>query len=634
MSFFVDQIDDGAFLPDWKDKGVGYKFGEDYFVTTPYGISLADGVGGSSFASLHLSKYLTTFFGYWILFCQHDTNKNNLCKDFDKRGNLSFFRSLMSTIINRKLDIVDNILKQEEKKIKDRTLLSSFKKFSFNQGSTFVSAYFSPYTQQRPLLNVFQKGDSLALVLRFNKKSMNWKPYAYTSDDQEKFNQPYQYIAINMMRRDYYVKDSQIRFFSIEPRTYDIVILGSDGLFDNLPVSIITLAVNAMIKKLSKNIRAKEESKISPRLYLRSYLEAYKRIIGKLKPSDFGDNPQQQQPSYTAADFDESWKEKEPEESKAKEVDEGLEKSVSTRSISIQTDPIEIDEDYEMYKSFATINTNLETEDGFQILKYDSEKKEDDEEFEIWPPNLDMTTSMNHKSAPLDPNPNKINSKTVNLEESVYETQAKPPSASKTVPEETILTCQTKNLFFHKETKVDFDDWKTFQGLESCFETILDQLFKFEVDDYAKLEQYYKPRVVAEAIAEFAKELTLDSSGFTSPFWIRAAQNTQKLYSKLLKEKQRKILMNEPLTPEEIALAPFTIEDMPFKTKPDDISVIASLVVYRDLHRPQNPKLDMQLIAKAKKAETFLINRLIFMDERNQFELEQDLKYVVSSNFM
>lgn len=656
MSFSVDRVDDGAFIPDWKDKKVGYRFGEDYFVTTPYGISLADGVGGSSFASLHLSKHLTTSFGYWILFCLHDTNKTNLCKDFENRESFSVIRNLMNITVNKELDIINNIVNREGKRIQDKALLNSFNDFSFDQASTFVSAYFSPNTQKNPHLNVFQKGDSLALILRFDAYSMNWKPYAYTSNNHKKINQPYQYIVDYKMPKDHYKDDDDIRFFSIEPYSRDVVILGSDGLFDNVPVSIITLAFNAMIKKLSKEIGIKEESKFSPRLYLRSYVEAYKRIIGKLTPSDFGDNPQQPEPTYTADDFDENCEEKDKAKKlailkaklkdnkltklKAKKIDEGLEKSVGLNLISAQRAPIDINENREKPK-----NENSKQEDEkqkFQIPKDDSNKIEEGELIEVEQvieqyisPELEFVKPkvLNHESASLDTNKNNINSKTINLEGNVNESQTTKPLVDKTVPGGSILKCKTKDLFFHRETATDFRDWDTFKGLDSCFEEILDQLFKFEVDDYDRFHMYYKPRVVAEAIAEFAKELTLDPSSFSSPFWIRTVKDEKQTHLEALNEKRRKIDKDEPLTPEESALGLFKIEDIPFRTKPNDISVIAASMSFKDIHRPRNPKLPRLPVAELRKAETLLIKRLDLLDKRNQSNLEEDLIYFIESNF-
>ena len=115
-SFAVTQADDGYFIPDWKDKGVGYSFGEDSFVTTPSGIAVADGVGGSRFASLHIAKHLTTSFAQWVFGCQYLEeplrSKSPLCRNQEKKDEIDTIKEVMKEVMVRSLNEAKDIFKK------------------------------------------------------------------------------------------------------------------------------------------------------------------------------------------------------------------------------------------------------------------------------------------------------------------------------------------------------------------------------------------------------------------------------------------------------------------------------------------------------------------------------------------
>ena len=795
-SFAVKQAEDGYFIPYWKQKGVGYSFGEDSFVTTPYGVAVADGIGSSPFVAQHIAKHLTTTFAQWILGCRYPANPSQalveLCKINQNIDELGTIKEVMKQIMVKSVDDANEIINRSELQ----------GKVSIDQSSTFVSAYFSPEDlaqNKKAKLNIFQKGDSLALILRYDAKNRNWKPFAYTSDDQARFNEPYQYSMTELLTPKSFSQDDRNRFFSIEPKLKDVVILGSDGLFDNVPISVITLAFNALVQDFSKNFSLYMAKILKPntRISLRSLLKAYQRLLGKLDPKTTLETDKEEAgelAEYDADDLAEDWEkrllikeqakeqqnnaqqpsaekpgapnqdmtksvaiasensnplnsassakrgeelenpdQKMPKESFSDKLvqDEGVvatlrsqdeeveEKNVNSLSKKLsksslqkkQSQQFEIDESdladednsnkskflmqrssrqeeplKKHFKSQKTEQENLSDEDSFPAppklfsnkqksplgkkdsLEEESPEKlfsksrdasdsddqlgeerseenssededdnigelkqskkllsgkaeEDDENFDSKKPKtfgkLIRTKSFSNlrqrsedESEDDYDNGSDSNSDddsdSVNLVESVKLNKAK--------------NCKIRNLFFHKKIERDNKDWG-FEGLlDPCFEEVLNDLFNFKREDVRRFQKAFNSKLISTAIAEFAKEMTVESDTFASPFWIHWIKNLQETDYKGIE------VWSRPS----------------FATKPDDITVVAVLVVKKDprveseaLMNDSSLSMDgkqaaQEAIGKAVKQEKAIAHRVSFFEKRNKLELEQDLLYLAT----
>ena len=635
LAFAVTEVDDGAFIPYLKDKGVGYSFGEDSFVTTPYGIAVADGVGSSTLASRHIANHLTTTFGQWILGCRYyqkpPEDLVQLCNIKENINEHEIINDVMSEIMIKGV-------KDADKPLTDSGLKDNINLF---QSSTFVSAYFSPEDpakNKKAMLNVFQKGDSLALIMRFDPVKRNWKPLTYTSDGQEAFNTPYQYTMTSSSKPGDFSGDDFNRFLSIEPQANDVVILGSDGLFDNVPISIIVLAFNSLVGTVAKNygLKIDELTKPNPRVCLKKLLVAYQELVGKLDKkailesdpvvpgkdeydlSDFtkyfetiqeeDDRPQQQQgmpqePLTKESENDRKFikpstriNKNKPEQQNQKQKkiiqteivqDDGLKSNIKMQeervgeeqfgSVSQTTSSQSNKPGNDPKKGLLKKPTDLTGEDNIQKHKISENTKKD-------------VQDVSFSSARVSKN---------DIDEGKHTTSQTDVSKNDPQPEnqnaQAAEKCKIKRLFYRRKTNDELKDWG-FEGLlDPCFVGVLDKLFAFSSSTVDKFTKAFDPKLFSFSIAEFAKELTNEPYLYPSLFWIEMIENGIK--------KQRSSNSTRP----------------PVFTKPDDITVVAALVFERDTTEKG--------IKLATIQEKLIFNRLDFMEKRNKMELEQDLLF-------
>ena len=246
LIFKTQSIDDYGFIPLPKDKPIGEMIGEDASITTPFGIAVSDGIGGCEFSSAFIARwvvssmgdnYLTNFHKY----IQQSTNIRDLSVDLVQKGIGEMnefveasFKACSPVLIGN----VANIIKSSD-------LVSS---------TTLVSAgLVSRGSENHAMLKIYQKGDSLAVVFRplefkgqDGKMSIIYQPIVATEDQQIRFNQPFQFM--NTIKKHDKVDNETIDVSVFEN---DIVILGSDGLFDNLPLSMLTVAVNLIASEIA-----------------------------------------------------------------------------------------------------------------------------------------------------------------------------------------------------------------------------------------------------------------------------------------------------------------------------------------------------------------------------------------------
>ena len=705
-SFAVTQADDGYFIPYWKEKGIGYSFGEDSFVTTPYGIAVADGVGGSKFASLHIARHLTTSFAQWVFACQYLDeplrSKSPLCKVKESIDDSVTMREVMKQVMLKSI--------KESEEISER--IGVDRKLSVNQASTFVSAYFSPEnlaTKKKASLNVFQKGDSLALILRYDEANRNWKPFAYTSEDQVFFNAPYQYSPMDFRPPFYKKEDRQNRFFSIEPREKDVVILGSDGLFDNLPVSMITLIFNTVVRFYSKKLTDNLFDFVnpSPKIPIRTLLKAYQRLLAQLNPDMMleTDREEANMAEYDSEDFAEDWEERQKMKERAQQQEENLQESLMKKSVVFNQDlkgsqiyekekrnaltpsgvtdsddsvfepdqmkPIKVSNDKQVKDDGLTLNIELSISNlqekgsnafSVKVSKISSSReipqqteidesvltnKDSRQSFsnsEILVDGSSLLGDKSHVKKVTQSQPqNQGNSleaekntldglvemKKLLSQKSLQKanSDSTDPKATTALPQVGSLEnqkqrqpetqqqvdldnfkkaksivieakrCKIKNLFFHKNTEKGHKNWG-FEGLlDLCFEKVLNKMFFFGDEVANNIAKFFNPKFFSASVTEFAKEMTIEPMIFPSPFWVHYVKD-------MLKKKQK---TNK------------SWERPSFFTKSDDVTVVIALVIKNDAAQAE--------IDKTVKREKAIADRINFLEKRNKFELEQDLRH-------
>lgn len=277
LTFRALDAESGFFLPSLKNKAIGYRFGEDAFATSPFVVALSDGVSKSEFPACHLAITLThSVVGQFHRCISHhyffmNTNMGSPCSLVEMTPREAFLTE--SIIPHLYHDHYRVIQVANEKDIED---IQSLPLEKYTSSATFIGGFITPSQDPyKSILNLFQKGDSLALLLRFDEQTKNWKPYMYTNEHQFSFNYPHQFSSV-FKEKINFENDYQL---TVDLKPFDILILGSDGIFDNLPMSIIAYAVNYYFKELieSKN----DHWKTDPRVVFRRFLEKYKSMIDR-----------------------------------------------------------------------------------------------------------------------------------------------------------------------------------------------------------------------------------------------------------------------------------------------------------------------------------------------------------------
>ena len=276
--FDVDPLHNTArIVPSLKDKGVDEDVYEDRALTTPFSLSLSDGVGGTYFPSSHLADLIV-----------HSTTEAIVNSTVDQRKDESLdflFNSLIgitekySVIASETAKHFENTLKgdnsintqQLRELLNDQTQLTT----QLCGAGTFLNAYIEDPNAESPVVRINQMGDSLALVFKpqyidEEQGTKIYLPQFITADKQKSFNTPTQlsscqklvftYAIHRQCPKDGYLQDDflnhaikrylqdntvSVRF---EASTDDLILLGSDGLFDNIPIPLLSIFVNYLMK--------------------------------------------------------------------------------------------------------------------------------------------------------------------------------------------------------------------------------------------------------------------------------------------------------------------------------------------------------------------------------------------------
>jgi hypothetical protein len=218
---------------------------EDSYHSTPYGFAIADGIGTKLLSASVFSSFLSLNLAQLFLLSNHSLQNETeelASEKFEtevlkytqwaiSNYNDSFFvKEMIDKYMPGKSDLI-NIEHPKE----------------FRSGATLLGAYIDNSTKDAPALRIFQKGDVLLIIFRKtpspgNPKYSYYTPIFILQDQIYDFKFPFQFVSHNTNFIHY-------KCYSEKILEGDIIVSGTDGFFDNVPVSLITYLVNLLIYK-------------------------------------------------------------------------------------------------------------------------------------------------------------------------------------------------------------------------------------------------------------------------------------------------------------------------------------------------------------------------------------------------
>lgn len=313
--------DDGHNIELKKNKFLNKQTGEDSIYISRSTMVLSDGVGGCVFTSKEISQmfvYLTALSVNESTESTDNTSKKlmsdkialNMIKYLLKYRNITMKAYLdfvyqvnigykKKNTRNKEFDgiykLIEMIRKDNEKYM---TLKRRFQLLNEHQNilskkllsgaGTLVGAHLIDQNSENPKLRVFQAGDSLFVKLRQIKGGTQdeiiYMPEFITDDMQKNFNEPsqisdsiitsildntddknaydkYNHLTIKLLYETMKILlNKQIKEFEVDVSEKDILLVGSDGLFDNIPGPLLVVFVNYILALLE----AAEENQTLP----------------------------------------------------------------------------------------------------------------------------------------------------------------------------------------------------------------------------------------------------------------------------------------------------------------------------------------------------------------------------------
>jgi hypothetical protein len=275
LRFRVGSIIEGAIFPELKKetKYLDKNYGEDFFVSTRRGFAVADGVSKSDFSSMYPAKALTlaaaeAFVIYELL--ESQMSKDDFHKDLMHRL-IESLQKLQFNFIKNFLDLM------EIHEIKEVDYKEKINKAGMS--ATFVGG-FVKNTEGKSVLQIFQKGDSLAAVFRLSitiEGTYYYKLVYILNDQQFKFNCPFQFN--NRMDPNNIFFDGAFEFEILED---DLVFFATDGFFDNIFLSFFEYSVNLLVYLLSNDESALDLDALNE--VYKNQVENYIRYLHKQAP--------------------------------------------------------------------------------------------------------------------------------------------------------------------------------------------------------------------------------------------------------------------------------------------------------------------------------------------------------------
>ena len=276
-----------------KRKGVNYEVCEDKAFSSKYALVLSDGVGGTHFPSSYMADILVNTVGQVI---EQKMKEETIAEE----GRISDIKTSIVDLIASPL--FDQLKKYQE------TLESSVQEFVINAdmnptndtvykdnvdllremhplalsiylggAGTLTGAYIRQKEGMVNYLHIFQAGDSLAMFMKpkmvqLGSQERYFLPEFVTDDQQESFNAPKQINSAEPGLIKHYVKsnideasdvsddfalhgfkkylESIIVEYEVNIHKTDTILIGSDGLFDNIPTPLLVIFYNYVVKTM------------------------------------------------------------------------------------------------------------------------------------------------------------------------------------------------------------------------------------------------------------------------------------------------------------------------------------------------------------------------------------------------
>jgi serine/threonine protein phosphatase PrpC len=356
LRFRISNIEEGAFDPLLKSKKQRKKMGEDGHCTTPYTLAVADGVSSTEFTSFYLANILSLSISERLLSLSKDS--------LDLEKEKSEIVSEMQKEINRyEFKVIEKVKFLEN----DREVLADeFSLNSMDVSTTLVACHIIEDQGKNTNLRIFQKGDSLISIFRSIKSRKSADSYVYlpvyfSEDHSYEFNTPYQFMTMLDKKRTSNDENNSKNENNSNDNLYletgiregDIVLVGSDGIYDNVHISFITYLINFISEEILKKTsspdiqeKVKELSKRYAEIFIEKPQEKMIKIEKKAenKVKSFKRRPVQKKTGFSFWKWfclaDESFDEISP-----RDIISIKEESITEKEDSMNSD----DEDLEIY---------------------------------------------------------------------------------------------------------------------------------------------------------------------------------------------------------------------------------------------------------------------------------------------
>ena len=285
-------------IPSPKAKNLHYEVYEDRAATTEHSLVLSDGVGGWNFPSSHMAAILTEATSKAIIESQIGEDQKVLNGGFEYprlsqalADEMSIWiQNYQDTIVNAAQEFIHFNSQTQKTPAATHNLINMSKYGAYDWAvklggaGTLLGCYVMNSESTEPKLRLFQAGDSLAMLMKprlsdLAEKTSYYVPEFVTDDMQKSFNAPSQLSSleienfrlqlqnncfqdtefverdpngddnINMYAYLYYL-NRVVKEFEFPIFKKDIIILGSDGLFDNVSSPLMVVFFNYVLKYL------------------------------------------------------------------------------------------------------------------------------------------------------------------------------------------------------------------------------------------------------------------------------------------------------------------------------------------------------------------------------------------------
>ena len=298
-SFAVDpRGSNGINQPYPKPKYLSKNLGEDSFYASEQVLVVSDGVGSTRFTSKYIADLLVNTMAHSVNKIKLDNSKDeenfaessedllySMLQEYKEtvaEGFADFSNILLFNYFNKDFKKNRILLNASRDHIQDHLFMSS---------STIAGCYLIEQDSGSPKLKVFQVGDSLLLKLKQlpanNSGEFYYYPEFITDDMQKQFNTPSTVSSADVdfegrsLPLEFTILDKnfkeklinsifkanfrmKLKEFDAPVKESDIIVLGSDGLFDNLSIPLIAIMINFILKKLEVHENTKSKASIVP----------------------------------------------------------------------------------------------------------------------------------------------------------------------------------------------------------------------------------------------------------------------------------------------------------------------------------------------------------------------------------